>query len=215
MAPYYAPGKPISHPVGDRAGKCQVNDPAAPIQSASHGKWHQCSPPQVLTHVSHTAWWNRTLSNTALCGGAPWSLVCLFAWWPRCKMSWPTLCRKWHQQFKIWPVSETRVDDGKHLLPRIEWNPIFGTPLMSGLLAPLQIRKDLLKSRVRRVRLVGIQIIGGFGWFRLIARSRSAHISEEDIPQGWFKVCALEHFILNRKRVGGNTVNNHRCPSRR
>ena len=40
-APYYAPGKSISHPaVGDRAGKCQVNDPAAPIQIASHGKWY-------------------------------------------------------------------------------------------------------------------------------------------------------------------------------
>ena len=114
------------------------------------------------------------------------------------------------QQFKIWPVSETRVDDGKHLLPRTERNPIFGTPLMNGLLAPLQIRENLLKSRVRRVRLVGVQIIGEFGRFRPIARSRSAQISEEDISQGWSKMCALEHHILNRKQVGGNTVNNSR-----
>ena len=107
------------------------------------------------------------------------------------------------------------MDDGKHLLPRIEGNPLFCTPLMNGLLAPLQIRENLLKSRVRRLRLVGVQTIGGFSWFRPIARSRSAHICEEDIPQGWSKVCALEHHIFNRKRVGGNTVNNHRCPSRR
>ena len=60
---------------------------------------------------------------------------------------------------------------------------------MNGLLAPLQIRENLLKSRVRRVRLVGVQIIGKFTRFRPIARSKSAHISEEDIPQGWSKVC--------------------------
>ena len=69
---------------------------------------------------------------------------------------------------------------------------------MNGLLAPLQIRENLLKGRIRRVRLAGVQIIGEFSWFRIIARSRSAHISEEDIPQGWSKVCDLEHQILNR-----------------